>query len=223
MRTVIYIRVSTDQQQESGLGLKDQLRKCEAYAAIYDCEVVEVIEEAASAKSLRREGLQRALDMIASGEVEGLLIAKLDRLTRSVKDLGGLLEGVFSARGAILLSVSEQIDTRSAAGRLMLNLLSSVSQWEREVIGERTSAALQEKKRQGAILGRLPLGLKRRGKRIVKVTSEQVSIKRAKTLRASGMRLKDIAATLTAEGCKTQRGGLWSAPNVCTLLKRVEA
>jgi DNA invertase Pin-like site-specific DNA recombinase len=106
-----------------------------------------VIEDAGlSAKTLDRPGLQTALAMLKTGQAAGLVIAKLDRLTRSVRDLGALIEGPFAAGKAALLSVSEQIDTRTAGGRLVLNILGSVSQWEREVIGERTAAALQHKK-----------------------------------------------------------------------------
>ena len=82
-----------------------------------------------SAKSLDRPGLQRALGMLKAGEAEALLVVKLDRLTRSVVDLGTLVERYFAPGKAALLSVGEQIDTRSAAARLVLNVLASVSQW----------------------------------------------------------------------------------------------
>jgi DNA invertase Pin-like site-specific DNA recombinase len=68
-------------------------------------------------------------------------------------DLGKLVERYFGTGKWALLSVSEQIDTRSAAGRLVLNVLASVSQWEREAIGERTSAALKHKAAQGEYIG----------------------------------------------------------------------
>lgn len=79
--------------------------------------------------------------MLRAGKAEAILVVKLARLTRSVKDLGDLVERYFASGKWALLSVSEQIDTRSAAGRLVLNVLASVAQWEREATGERTSAA----------------------------------------------------------------------------------
>jgi hypothetical protein len=81
---------------------------------------------------------------------------KLDRLTRSVRDLGALLDGYFHDRFA-LLSVMDSIDTRTAGGRLVLNVLASVSQWERETIAERTRTALAFKREQGVKLGRRPI------------------------------------------------------------------
>ena len=119
-----YIRVSTEKQADTGHSLEAQVAKLKAYAALYELELVELVVDAgASAKSMNREGLQRALGMLESGKANALLVVKLDRLTRSVRDLGNLLERYFSRGENALLSVSEQIDTRSAGGRLTLNLL----------------------------------------------------------------------------------------------------
>lgn len=88
MKVVAYLRVSTDNQQESGLGLSDQEQKIIGYCKLYDLELVKIIKEAASGRSLDRPGLQEALNMLEKGEAEGLIVAKLDRLTRSVRDMG---------------------------------------------------------------------------------------------------------------------------------------
>ena len=139
-RVIGYARVSTDRQIE-GVSLDAQQAKIEQYAALYDLELIDVIIDAgASAKTLERPGLQEALDKLKAGEADGLLVSKLDRLTRSVVDLGSLIEGVFGKY--TLMSVGDQVDTSTAAGRLVLNVLMSVSQWEREAIGERTRAAI---------------------------------------------------------------------------------
>jgi site-specific DNA recombinase len=82
----------------------------------------------ASEQSLGHPGLQRALAMLAAREAGAIVMMKLDRLTRSVRDLGLLLDRDFAPGKAALLSVGEQIDTRSAAGRLVLNVLASVAQ-----------------------------------------------------------------------------------------------
>src|SRR5712692_3087072 len=125
-KAVGYIRVSTDKQAEHGVSLDAQQAKLAAYAALYDLTLVEVIVDAgASAKTLNRPGLQRALGMLRKGKATALLVAKLDRLTRSVEDLGELIRTVFVPGKADLLSVGEQIDTCTAAGRLVLNVLGS--------------------------------------------------------------------------------------------------
>jgi DNA invertase Pin-like site-specific DNA recombinase len=142
--------VSTAQQAQRGVSLDAQEERLRAYATLYGLQLVALIrDEGESAKSLDRPGLRRALGMLRRGEADGLLVAKLDRLTRSVRDLGTLVEDYF--REAALLSVAEHVDTRSSAGRLVLNVLGSVSQWEREAIGERTSTALRHKQTRASM------------------------------------------------------------------------
>jgi len=146
MRVIGYIRVSTEEQSTKGVSIDAQRAKLEAYAALYDLELVDVISDAGfSAKTLNRPGLQTVLAKLDNGDADALLVYKLDRLTRSVSDMGTLINNYFGSKFN-LLSVSDQIDTRSAAGRLVLNVLTSVAQWEREVISERTHTALAHKK-----------------------------------------------------------------------------
>src|SRR3984957_13579040 len=106
-RTVAYLRVSTDKQADRGVSLDAQRAKVAAYAELYELDLVEVIVDAgASAKTLDRPGLTRALAMLRTGKAEALLVVKLDRLTRSVRDLGDLVAGPFAPGRAALLSVS---------------------------------------------------------------------------------------------------------------------
>ena len=221
-RTAAYIRVSTDKQAEHGVSLDAQRAKVEAYASLYDLELVAVLVDAGvSAKSLNRPALSEALSLLESGEAEALLVVKLDRLTRSVKDLGTLVERYFArTNGPALMSVSEQIDTRSAAGRLVLNVLASVAQWEREATGERTSAALAHKKANGEYTGgRIPYGyrLAADGVHLEPDEDEQAVIEDVKELRRAGLSLRAIAATLERQGYRTRKGGSW-AP---TQIKRI--
>ena len=140
------------------MSLAAQETKLRAYAVAMDVELVDVTVEQASAKDLACPGLQRALAMLDAGDVQGMLVAKLDRLTRSVRDLGNLIADYFASRFQ-LLSVADSIDTRTAAGRLVLNVLASVGQREREVISERTKDALQVLKSRGVKLGRSPVSI----------------------------------------------------------------
>ena len=147
-----YIRVSTEKQADHGVSLEAQQEKLTAYAKLYELELVDIIVDAgASAKTLKRSGLQQALTMLPSGKADALLVTKLDFLTRSVKDLGILLERYFNRYA--LMSVADQVDTSTAAGRLVLNVLMSVAQWEREAISERTTEALSHKRARGGKLG----------------------------------------------------------------------
>src|SRR6516225_11486199 len=149
MKAIGYVRVSTDRQAEQGVSLEAQEAKIRAMATVQGAELFEVIVDGGeSAKNLNRPGLQRLLGLVDSGKVEAVIIAKLDRLTRSVKDLCNLLE-LFEKRGVALISVAESLDTASAAGRLVITIMAAVSQWERETIGERTRDALRHKRTSG--------------------------------------------------------------------------
>src|ERR1035437_8337457 len=135
-KAIGYVRVSTDKQAEHGVSLEAQVEKIMAMATVHDVELLDVIVDAGeSAKDLDRPGMVRILEMVQSRAVGMVIVAKLDRLTRSVKDLAVLLEQ-FQRRGVSLVSVAESLDTGSASGRLVLNIMVSVSQWEREAIGE---------------------------------------------------------------------------------------
>src|SRR5579863_5363705 len=158
MKTLGYVRVSTDKQAEQGVSLNAQAEKIRAMAVVHSTELAEIIVDGGeSAKSLNRPGMARLLAMIDAGEVKTVIIAKLDRLTRSVADLAELLER-FERRGVALVSVADSLDTRSAAGRLVLNIMVSVSQWEREAIGERTRDAMSHKRANGERVGTVPFG-----------------------------------------------------------------
>lgn len=219
-RTIAYLRVSTDKQADKGVSLDAQRAKVAAYAELYDLEIVEVIVDAGvSAKTLDRPGLGRALAMLKSGKAEALLVVKLDRLTRSVRDLGALVETYFASGKAALLSVGEQIDTRSAAGRLVLNVLGSVSQWEREAIGERTSAAMQHMQSAGEYIGgEAPYGYAVVEGALVAVDAEQAVIVEARRLRAAGLSLRAVAAELDRAGLRARTGRTFAATQIARMV-----
>lgn len=217
-RTVAYLRVSTDKQADKGVSLDAQRAKVAAYAELYDLDLVEVIVDAGvSAKTLDRPGLSRALDMLRKGGADALLVVKLDRLTRSVRDLGDLVARHFAPGKSALLSVGEQIDTRSAAGRLVLNVLASVSQWEREAIGERTAMAMQHKAAAGEYTGGEPpfgYSVADDGVRLVPVEAEQAVLAEARHLRAAGLSLRSVARELDARGIRSRVARPFSAAQI---------
>jgi len=222
-KAIGYIRVSTIEQGQDGHSLGAQRAKIEAYASLYELELIEVIEDAGvSAKTLNRPGLQKALEMLTTGEADALIIFKLDRLTRSVADWATLIDSHFKGNSA-LLSVSDQIDTRTAAGRLVLNVLISVAQWEREAIGERTSVALRHKQSKGEHVGSAPYGFKMTDKKLERVETEHEAIALIQEMRAAGKTLQQVADVLNSQGIATQRGGKWHPTTVKNVLGKVAA
>jgi DNA invertase Pin-like site-specific DNA recombinase len=137
-----YARVSTDDQTTALQ--RDALEKAE-------CD--EIFEDAASGSSRSRPGLDRALERLRAGDT--LVVWRLDRLGRSLRDLLDLAEALQS-RGVALRSLSDHIDTSTAAGRMLYAVLGAVAQFERDVMRERTTAGLAAAKRRGERLGRRP-------------------------------------------------------------------
>ena len=183
-----------------------------------------MIDAGVSAKTLDRPGLQQALGMLRKGQATTLLVTKLDRLTRSVKDLSILLERYFAKRYA-LMSVTDQVDTSPAAGRLVVHVLMSVAQWEREAIGERTRDALQHKKGRGEKLGGdVPYGYRvAPNGTLLPDPHEQVMLALIRQWCSEGLSLRAITAELAAQGYLTRKRTLFRLSQVARLVKHVEA
>ena len=191
---VTYLRVSTSEQALSGLGLEAQRATVAAYAERKGLTIVgEHCDEGISAKSLRgRPAALAALDAVCSGEAGGLLVAKMDRLSRSVVDGAGLMERA-AREGWALHFADLDIDTGTPAGEMAANIIISGSQYERRLISQRTRDALAAKRARGERLGaspRLPLEVTRR------IVSER---KRGRTFQA-------IADGLMIDRILTSRG-----------------
>lgn len=221
MKAIGYARVSTDKQADNGVSLEAQAEKIRAMAVVQGAELAEIITDAGeSAKSLDRPGMQRLLALVEARKVDTVIIAKLDRITRSVKDLAELLER-FERRNVALVSVADSLDTHTAAGRLVLNIMMSVSQWEREAIGERTKDALRHKRSKGECVGNIPFGFQRSadGALLEENPAEQAILARMHELKSRGFATRQIAAELNAQGYSTRRGTPWRFQYVAAAMK----
>ena len=224
MRVVGYVRVSTEDQAREGVSIDAQRDKVAKMADARDLELVDVVADAGvSAKTLDRPGLTRVLAMLDSGEAEGLVVFKLDRLTRDLGDWSHLIDRYFGEKaGRSLVSVSESIDTRTAGGRLVLNIMMTVAQWERETVVERTRSAMTFKKGRGERVSRhIPYGrrLAPDGKTLEPDPAETALAAEVRRWRDQGMALRAIAAELSGRQVPTKNGGPWTFSAVRSLLK----
>jgi site-specific DNA recombinase len=225
MRVIVYLRVSTTKQVDEGISLDAQKQKCLSYCAAFGHEVVEtIIDAGASAKSLEREGFQKALRMLGAKEADALLSVKMDRMTRSVKDLCELMERS-SREGWNLMSINEHLDTSTAVGRMVMNIMAAVSQCEREMTGERTSACMQLKKERGEFTGgRVPYGYVLSPNRvsIIPDPCEQDVIAEMRRMKGLGMTTRNIAAALTERRVFDRNNNPFTFQDVSRLLSREE-
>ena len=222
MKAVGYVRVSTDRQAEQGVSLEAQEAKIRAMATVQGADLLEVIIDGGeSAKNLNRPGLKRLIARVESGKVEAVIIAKLDRLTRSVKDLCSLLE-LFEKRGVALISVAESLDTASAAGRLVITIMAAVSQWEREAIGNARGTRCGTSARVGSASGISDSGSVSApdGKEVEPDHGEQGVFTEIRHLRQSGHTLRGIAAALNRQSLRTRRGSAWLLEHVARIMKQ---
>ena len=223
MKAVIYTRVSTEEQSREGVSLANQLSKCRLQAQLDDMDVVAEIEDAGkSAKNLNREGIQKIIHMVKHKECNAVVIFKLDRLTRSVTDLNEIVN-TLNKYGVSLVSVQDHLDTQSASGRMVMNLLATISQWERETIAERTSTALQYKKSENKkYCGITPFGFKNVDGLLIEVAEEQEALTMMRTMRNQGAPFYAIADKLNEMSIKPRKGGKWHFSSVRYILIRTK-
>lgn len=156
LKVAIYTRVSTDIQAEEGFSLSAQLDRLRLYCESQDWEVHSVYtDEGISAKNMDRPALRRLIDDAKSKQIDVVLVYKLDRLTRNLIDLNELLQ-TFDKYGVSFKSATESYDTTTAMGRLLINIVGSLAQWERENLAERTKMGQVEMTRQGRWSGGRP-------------------------------------------------------------------
>jgi DNA invertase Pin-like site-specific DNA recombinase len=205
-RLIAYTRVSTDEQAEHGHGLDAQEIRVRAAAEYADWTLLELVrDEAVSGKDLHRPALAAALRKIAAGKADGLVVAKLDRLTRSVVDFGRLLEW-FKDADATLVALDFALDTSTPTGKFVANVMVSVAEWERETIGARTKEGLAALRAKGLPAGRPA------------VADEPELAARIIGMQAAGLSLQAIADQLNAEGVPTARGGaVWRKSSLQTI------
>ena len=228
MKAIAYTRVSTQEQALQGVSLEAQEARLRAYCTLAGLELVEIVREegVSGGKPLaNRPGGARLLEALEAGEASHVVSLKLDRLFRDAVDAMGMSKN-WDAAGVSLHLVDmggQAINTGSAIGRFFLTMMAGFAELERNLISERTSAALQHKIANGEHVGAPALGFKMVDGELQENSSEKATVARIRELRAEGRTLRDIADTLTAEGWKTKRGGDWHSSTVSYVLKRLEA
>jgi DNA invertase Pin-like site-specific DNA recombinase len=209
-RFVAYYRVSTDRQGRSGLGLEAQQKAVQDYLNGADWSLVAELTEVETGKRSDRPELTKALALCRKHKAK-LVIAKLDRLSRNLAFIATLMDS-----GAEFVAVDNP-----HANKLTLHILAAVAQHEREMIAERTKAALAAAKARGIKLGR-------NGAERLAPAYRAAAVQRAASLapiliemRSVGMSARRIAAELIARQVPTPASGKWHAQTVMRLLKRV--
>jgi DNA invertase Pin-like site-specific DNA recombinase len=196
-----YSRVSTAEQAANGHGLDAQAAAIRDECRRRGWRLLELIrDEGVSGRDTDRPGLRHALKRIAEGEASGLVVSKLDRLSRSVVDFGQVLEWLDRA-GASLVALDLGVDTSTPSGRLVANVLASVAEWERGMAAQRTRDGLAAVRAKGRQISRPA------------VADQGRLAARIRRMRRRGMTQQAIADKLNGEGVPTLRGGVRWRPS----------
>lgn len=221
-----YARVSTPGQATEGISLEAQRAMITAHCSAHGLALLRIEEDRGlSAKTTaRRPGLARAREALRRGEASALVATKLDRVTRSVRDVIALVDEA-RREGWRLVSLGESLDTESAMGKFFVHMLGALAELERAQIGERTRAALGELRRQGKrISGKPPFGYAFRDGRVVEVPSELDVLARMRAFEAQGHGAKAVAGRMNAAGVLHPRTGRpWFHGTVRDILARARA
>ena len=213
MATIAYLRVSTDQQADSGAGLDAQHDACTKSAGVltgvYRDEGV-----SGSTGLEKRPALLEAIGALKKGDV--LMVAKRDRLGRDPLVVA-MIESAVQRKGARIVSAAgEGTGSDSPADVLMRRMVDAFAEYERLIIGARTKAALQAKKARGERTGSVPYGytLADDEKTLEPNPTEQAVITEARKLKAAGLSLRKVAAELARRGFYARNGAQFEAEQV---------
>jgi DNA invertase Pin-like site-specific DNA recombinase len=207
LTVVGYIRVSTGEQFDSGAGLEVQRQAIANECRRRGWHLTKIYEDAASGRAIAgRAGLTAALAELDSQTASALVVAKLDRLSRSLLDFSGLMERR-RRRGWAVVALDLGVDTTTPSGEMMANVLAVFAQFERRLIGQRTREALAVKRQQGVRLGR---------PRVISAAT----VAEIQRLRSRGKSLAEIADRLNLQGHATAHGGnRWYVSTVQSVLR----
>jgi DNA invertase Pin-like site-specific DNA recombinase len=223
MRAVAYLRVSTDEQAQSGLGLEAQTHACRLWAHREGCELVgPFTDDVSGAAPLdRRPGLLDALAALGPGDL--LLVAKRDRLGRDPIVIAMIESAVTRKGGRVVSAAGEGTADDDPSSILMRRLIDAFAEYERLIIKARTRAALGAKRRRGERTGQVPFGsdLAGDGRTLTPNPVEAAALADVRTWHAAGWSLRRIARELDARGILPKNGGgKWSAVSVRHITRR---
>lgn len=226
LRAVGYLRVSTEEQAKKGMSLDTQEEKVRFFIDAKEWELIECVKDPGfSGKNIKRPGLQRIIEMCRSNGVDIIVVYKLDRLSRRIRDMFELVEDVFKKNDVKLASVTETIDTSTAMGGAFFGIITVLAQLERERIGERVRDARTFRDERGEWTGRLPYGYElaydEKGNRVkgklIAVESKLKHYTKAKEMYATGYSQKAVANKF---GFKSQRGATFLINTDLKVLKK---
>lgn len=217
-RVAIYTRVSTEDQAKEGFSLDAQMEKLRAYCSARSWKIVkEYVDNGYSGRDINRPAYKKMMEEI--DEWDMLLVMKMDRIHRNSKNFMMMMENL-NEKGKEFVSMTESLDTSTAMGRFVMDIIQRIAQLESEQIGERVYVGMRQKAKDGkGMLGSPPpYGYEYKDGKLVEVKDEIVVVKKIYEMYLDGKSLEDITRWLENQGIKTKRGGKWDKKTVSRIL-----
>jgi site-specific DNA recombinase len=219
VRAAIYTRVSTEDQAKEGFSLDAQLEKLRAYCIARGWHIAgEYIDDGYSGRKTRRPAYTRMMEEI--NKWDALLVIKMDRIHRNSKNFMLMMEDL-NKQGKEFVSMMESLDTSTAMGRFVMDIIQRIAQLESEQIGERVYIGMEQKaKVNGGTLGfNIPYGYDYNEGKLRVNPNEAVNVKEMYSLYIAGKSIGEITKLLNNEKQPTKKGRLWAKKTVSTILK----
>ncbi len=225
MKIFAYLRVSTDQQVESGAGLAAQQAACRQWAEKHGGVIAEIFVEDGISGSTgldKRPALLQAIAALNKDDV--LLVAKRDRLGRDPFSVAMIEAGVTRKKAKIVSAAGEGTDSDDPSSILMRRMIDAFAEFERNIIRGRTKSAMAAKKLKGERVGHIPFGFQlAEGNRIEPNPIEQAILSQIRELRLSGMSIRDIAKELNDRGIFNRNGNKWNHESIRNAMTKIAA
>jgi site-specific DNA recombinase len=221
-KTLGYIRVSGKKQRDDGLSLGVQENMIRDYCKMFDLDLIAVKCDTVSGKNIKkRPALKEILEMVSKGKVADLVIVKLDRLARNVRQTYEIAE-LLKTNNCNLHAVTDKIDTSTAMGKAFFGITAVFAEMERELIAERTKIVLDGKRANGEVIGTIPYGYKREGEKLAVNNDEQQVIARIEDLRSQGLSFAKISKQLIKESIRNRNNTPFPPMQIRALILRVQ-
>lgn len=226
MKIIGYIRVSTDQQAESGFGLEAQKKAIEDYASKRGKSITQCYSDEGLGGSTsldKRPGILNAIQALAKGDI--LAIVKRDRLGRD-PFIVAMIESAVARKGAHIISAAgEGTDNNDPQSILMRRMIDAFAEYERLIIKARTKAALRVKKEKGERVGHIPFGyqLAPDGIHLEQEQNEQAIIKQIQRLRSRGLSLREMALVLNKKQLFNRANAKWNHASIFRISKSIDS
>ncbi|HEC82632.1 MAG TPA: recombinase family protein, partial [Thermoplasmatales archaeon] len=217
-KVAIYARVSTEDQAKEGFSLESQIEKLRSYCKARGWEIAgEYIDDGYSGRDVKRPAYKKMMDEIDKWDI--LLVMKMDRIHRNSKNFMIMME-YLRQKNKEFVSMTESLDTSTAMGRFVMDIIQRIAQLESEQIGERVYDGMRQKAKQGAgLLGSpAPFGYEYNNGKLIGVDEELRIVKKIFRDYVEGKGMKEIAEFLNKEGIKTKRGGKWDRKTISRIL-----